>query len=49
MDIRHFKNNSLVCAVSFLTFLLTLPAFAATPKNSEPDKAHRGGAASSAP
>jgi hypothetical protein len=35
MNIRHFKDNSLICLVSLFTFLLTQPAIAATPKNSD--------------
>ena len=35
MNIRHLKFNSLIFLVSLFTFLLTQPAIAATPKNSE--------------
>ena len=36
MNIRDSKDNLLICLVSLFTLLLTLPAFAANPKNSEP-------------
>ena len=35
MNIRHSIINSLLCLVSLFTFLLTQPATAVTPKNSD--------------
>ena len=36
MIVRHYQNNSLKCLGLFLIFLLTLPAFAAAPPDSDP-------------